>query len=460
MSISNLLNIGRQALGAYQGALQQTSQNAANVGTAGYSRRRGTLSSLGQGTVPAGVQYSDPRRVVDRLSDASVRRARSEAGMHRGREAALTTVETIVAPGDNSLSARLDSLFNSFQRLASKPGGGAERRAVIQAADSLVSDIGSARAQLESLQQPLTGLAQDQIQHINRLSEQVAGLNRGIREAESHGREASDLRDERDRVLDDLSGLAGTRTVEHKDGTVTVALRSGQALVSSDEYNNLGTREVEGELRLTLADDDGAPTILLPSGASGGELAGVLRARNEDVGGAVRQLDEIAYGLAHGLNDLHRQGYGLDGQTGRDFFVVSADVEGAAASLELNSALRDDPDLIAATRYAGRLPGGSDLTLELADLRSTALVDLGGRTVEERLSDLQVGIGQSLSSVRTDLSAAETQDATFSSIRESTRGVNLDEEMTDLVQFQRGFQAAGRVVRAADEMMEEILSLI
>ena len=254
--------------------------------------------------------------------------------------------------------------------------------------------------------------------------------------------------------------MAGTRIVEHKDGTVTVALRSGQALVSGEEHNNLSTRVVDGELRLTLADDDGSPSILLPGDASGGELAGVLRARNEDVGGAVRQLDEIAFGLAHALNDLHSQGFGLDGQTGRDFFTVSDDVDGAAASLQLNSALRDDPSLIAATRHADRLPGGSDLTLELADLRSAALADLGGKTVEERLTDLQVGIGQSLAAVRTDLNAAETQEATFSSIRESTRGVNLDEEMTDLVQFQRGFQAAGRVVRAADEMMEEVLSLI
>lgn len=460
MSISNLLNIGRHALGAYQGAIQQTSQNAANVGTPGYSRRRGTLSSLGQGTVPAGVQYADPRRVVDRLSNASVRRARADAGMHRGREAALTSVETIVAPGDGGLSSRLDDLFNSFQRLASKPGGRAERLAVVQAADSLVADIGSARAQLEQLQQPLTGLAQDQIRDINRLSERVAGLNGAIRDAEAGGKEAADLRDERDRLLDDLSGLGGTRIVEHKDGTVTVALRSGQALVSDEDHYDLGTREVDGELRLTLSDDDGQPTILLLGDAAGGELAGVLQARNQDIGTAVRELDEIAYGLANGLNDLHSQGFGLDGGTGRNLFEVSADVDGAAASLRFNSALRDDPDLIAATRHDDRLPGGSDLALELADVRTTPLDDLGGKTVEERLSDLQVGVGQSLRAVRNDLTAAETQEATFSSIRESTRGVNLDEEMTDLIQFQRGFQAAGRVVQAADEMMETVLSLI
>ncbi len=460
MSIRNMLNIGRHALGAYQGAIQQTSQNAANVGTPGYSRRRGTLSSLGQGTVPAGVQYSDPRRVVDRLSNASVRRARADAGMHRGREAALTTVESIVAPGDNGLAGRLDALFNSFQRLASKPGGDAERRGVVQAAESFAQDLRGARAQLNELQQPLTGLANDQILTINRLSEQVAHLNNGIRDAEANGSEASDLRDERDRLLDELSGQAGTRIVENKDGTVTVSLRSGQALVSSDSHYNLGTREVDGELRLTLSDDDGRPSLLLPTDASGGEIAGVLQARNEDVGGAIRELDEIAYGLAQGLNALHREGFGLDGSTGRDFFVVPDEIDGAAGSITINSELRDNPDLIAATRHADRLPGGSDLTLDLAGLRATPLDDLGGKTVEERLSDLQVGIGQSLSAVRDDLTASENQEATFSSIRESTRGVNLDEEMTDLIQFQRGFQAAGRVVRAADEMMEEVLSLI
>ena len=80
MSISNLLNIGRHSLGAYQSALEQTGSNASNVGTAGYSRRKGTLGSVTGGAlgIPSGVQYSNPRRVVDRLGNASVRRARAE----------------------------------------------------------------------------------------------------------------------------------------------------------------------------------------------------------------------------------------------------------------------------------------------------------------------------------------------------------------------------------------------
>ena len=98
--------------------------------------------------------------------------------------------------------------------------------------------------------------------------------------------------------------------------------------------------------------------------------------------------------------------------------------------------------------------------LKLADLRDNPMAELDGQTVEEALTNLQVGIGQSLASAKADREAAEAQERTFGSIRESTRGVNLDEELADLMSFQRGFQAAGRVVQVADEMMETVLGMI
>ena len=463
MSIRNLLNVGRHALGAYQGAMEQASQNAANVATQGYSRRRGTLANLGFGrgrTIASGVQFSNPRRIVDRLSNASVRNSRAQAAYQRGRESSLRSVEAIVAPSEGGLSDRIDNLFNAFSRLASKPGGLAERRALQQAGRSLASDLQVARAQLEEMQRPLTGLAQDQIQQVNHLNKQIAHLNGQIRATEAGEIEASDLRDERDRLLDDLAGLAGTSVVEHKDSTVTVSLPGGLSLVSGDQYSVLSSREVDGQLRITITEQDGGPEVTLRDGAIGGEVAGLLEARNTDVGGAIAELDALAYGLARGINVLHTQGFGMDGQDGRGFFADPLQLEGAAAAIRLSDEVDADVDAIAATRYADRVPGGSDLALELADLRDNPMAELDGQTVEEALTNLQVGIGQSLASAKADREAAEAQERTFGSIRESTRGVNLDEELADLMSFQRGFQAAGRVVQVADEMMETVLGMI
>jgi flagellar hook-associated protein 1 FlgK len=331
---------------------------------------------------------------------------------------------------------------------------------VVDAAQALASDFRVSRAQLVDMQVPVVNLADDTIREINRMSEQIAGLNNGIRRQETSEREASDLRDARDRLLDELAQKAGTRVVEHKDGTVTVSLLSGPALVTSDQFNQLGSQVVAGTLRLTLSDDDGSPTLLLNENSTGGELEGVLTSYNTDLGGAIQSLDELAFGLVRGMNALHTTGFGLDGNNGRDFFNITGPVNGAAASIELNPVIDADPNLIAATVNAGALPGGSDLAVELGNLRKVGLADLGGASVEEFLSEFQVDIGDKIRGTEQGLMDSESQDLTFSSIRESTRGVNLDEELTDLISFQRGFQAAGRVVQAADEMMETVLSLI
>ena len=126
MSINNILNIGRHALGAHRGAMELASHNASNMATQGYSRRRGTLSSLGLGAgrnLAAGATFGSPRRVIDALSNRSVRTALSEVGFHSGRRPGLETIETIVGP-NGGLSSAMDGFFGSFTELGSDPSDG------------------------------------------------------------------------------------------------------------------------------------------------------------------------------------------------------------------------------------------------------------------------------------------------------------------------------------------------
>jgi flagellar hook-associated protein 1 FlgK len=171
-------------------------------------------------------------------------------------------------------------------------------------------------------------------------------------------------------------------------------------------------------------------------------------------------LDELAVNFSSTFNSVHQQGLGLDGQGGRSFFTGTDTVAGAARNISVNEVIVENPDTIAATRDANALPGGSELAVELAGLREQPLAGLGGQTVEGALSQIQIGAGQKIDETYDRLDAAESKGAVFNGIRESTRGVSLDEEMADLMKFQRGFEAASRIVKSADELMQTVLSLV
>jgi flagellar hook-associated protein 1 FlgK len=460
MSIQNLLNIGVNSLTAYRGAMEQTSQNAANVGTPGYTRRRGSLTSLSLGRdVPAGVQFRDPRRIIDNLASATVRRTRAEGGALNGRVATLRTLEATLAPVEGSLTERVGALFDGFSALSARAGGREERAALLSTAQTLAESFRNTSAQLTAMQRPLEQTAQDHADRINQITAQVAGLNRGIRAAEGGRGEAAELRDQRDRLVDELSGLVQVSVLEHKDGAITVSLSNGQALVTDVDAARLDV-ELQGDtLQVSFQRSDKSPRLILRDGGLGGELGAALRAHNQDLRGEVEALDEAAWALAQSVNELHREGVGIDGQGGRDFFAVDGP-EGAASTLRLAAAVADNPSAIAATRDRGRLPGGAELLGELAALRDEGLEALGGLSVEEHLTTARLELGRELERVEDALAVSEDQGALFEGLRASTQGVNLDEEIADLLRFQRGFEAAGRVVQVADEVMQTLLSIV
>lgn len=462
MSITNMLNIGRHALGAYQAAMDVASQNAANAGVEGYSRRRGTLGSLGLGQdrrVAAGVAMSSPERVIDQYSTASARAAQSNAAFNQSRLSALQQLESILSPQDGGLAVRMEALFDSLSQLSSQPGGFAEREAVLFAADALANDFQTTRGQLSRLQDPINGLVQTQLDTVNDVTFEIADLNAQIRAAEAAQSEASELRDERDRLIDRLTELTGAQALEQDDGTITMSLPGGAVLVSGELASELESREIDGQLELVHYSPDGAERILR-DGSSGGELGGSLTAFNEDVTAAIAELDQLAYGLATTINDMHSQGFGLDGATGRGMFEALAGPEGAAAMLSLSGDLVDNPDAIAATRDPAKLPGGSDLSLELSELRNASIPSLDNRSAAATLTQLQTAVGRDINRATAETRIAEGQVEAFGNVRESVRGVSLDEELSDLLKHQRGYEAASRVVRAADEMMQAIINMV
>lgn len=456
-SLGSILSIATSGLRASQAAIGVAAHNIANAGTEGYSRQRAVLGegypiTLPQGIFGTGVQVRDVVRVRDEFDNAAVRRELSLMNGFSARQEFLGRVEALLQePGELGLSAGLDRFFSAWSELATHPGSQPARTALRAEAVGLVDRFRTLASGLDQLQQGASSRLSGAVTRINEIAGGVAELNRRIVAAETGGGTAGDLRDARDRLLDELSELTPVTVVPRSDGSVGV-LASGISLVDGGTSSRIEVREVGGVVGLGLVGRAG----LLPD--TGGTTGGLVELLNHDLPQLRQGLDALTAALVEEVNALHRTGTNGAGNTGVDFF----DPAGVTAStLSLSAAVSADASAIAAGTDDGsgvHRPGANDVALALAGLRDRAL----GATGETA----GAGVRALVSAVGTALRSAAERGAVHRALaeraslqRESVSGVSTDEEMTALIRFQAAYAAAARVVTTADEMMEALLRM-
>jgi flagellar hook-associated protein 1 FlgK len=189
-----------------------------------------------------------------------------------------------------------------------------------------------------------------------------------------------------------------------------------------------------------------------PVDPQSGSLAALIELTQTKLPGARAQLDQMASALVTEFNAIHRTGYTLAGVTNVDFF----DPAGTTAStIRLSASILASSDNVAAS--ANGAQGNGDIAAQLAALATSGVASLGGRTFREHYVTLSSSIGLDVRNAERDyaseLALVERSDAS----RQSESGVNVDDEMIDLVTAQHAYQAAARLVNVADEMMKLIL---
>jgi flagellar hook-associated protein 1 FlgK len=153
------------------------------------------------------------------------------------------------------------------------------------------------------------------------------------------------------------------------------------------------------------------------------------------------------------FNALYSAGYDLRGGTGGLFF------EGTDASnIRLAAGLVEDPALIQASGDPAAV-GNNEVVLSLARLAEKPLVALGGQTLGQHYGQTVARLGQSLASVNTQLDNQTVVGELLARQRDAVSGVSLDEEMTDLIRYQRAFEASARMVRLVDDMLETVMNM-
>jgi flagellar hook-associated protein 1 FlgK len=276
-------------------------------------------------------------------------------------------------------------------------------------------------------------------------------MNKSIVVANAAGQTPNDLLDQRDQALKELASLVDIQVHHHEDLSVDVNL-DGRNLVRSSRSRTIAAVKVPdaalGALGLARVEIQVQGTTSTPVSVVGGELAGVLAVANVDIPQSLAELDTFAATLVDQVNTIHAAAAALDGSTGLNFFDPA---NLTARSMSISADVDGRPDQIAAANPGAGLLDGS-AALDLADLAD----QLGGPTDQYR--NFIAGIGSATASARTQANMQGALLFEAEQLQQSQRGVNLDEEMADLVSAQRAYEAVARVFTAVDEMLDTLIN--
>lgn len=449
--------IGRRAMNANQLGINVTGQNIANVNTSGYTRQTVQLSeskpsSFGKSAVGTGVTIDGVKAFRDQFLESRIQTETGIAGKLSAKRDALSAVETALQGTESSgLQNSINGFFGAFRDLETNPASVPLRSVAAQKGAALASSFQTTRSTLEDIRRGVDTSIRSTVDETNGLTQRIADLNAQIRTAEGSGANSSALRDQRGELLNRVSELTGARSVENQDGTVDVTIGEGRSLVSGDKAFQIEAQSTPpyGLATLTIG---GQPAVF-----DDGALRGFQDAITE-INSQITNLDGLAAEVASRVNNLHTGGTDADGNAGVAFFDASAPV--TAANIKINPAITANPRLVVASALTQ--PGQTGTTAgAIANLLSDPNSSVGSKTgsFNSIFNSMLTETGEKLSSVKNSL---ETQTAIISQVvaqRESISGVSLDEEAINLLQYQKGFEAAARFLKVADEMTQTILSL-
>ncbi len=452
--ISSILETAKQALMAQRVGIGVTGHNIANASTPGFSRQRVSLEPnmplpTTAGLIGTGVKATQITRMRDLFIDQQIRIANESFGEADVQKRILSQVEAIInEPSDSGLSAAIDRFFNTFQELALHPEESASRNAVIQQGALLTQSFHRINTAMKQLRKDLMNDVNIKVNRINEISEEIARLNVEIINSKAAGFEPGDSMDKRDLLLDELSRMAKITISENDNGSVMVAL-SGSVIASHAGAVPVESSIVDDKVVITYSNTGKQLTI------NGGELGGVMQMYNSRMPDYLDSLNQIAGVIINRVNEIHSSGYGLGDPppTGVDFFTGTN-----AGDIQINQGIIDNIALIAAS--ADGAPGNNDIALMLSDIPNEPLLTNNTQSIAQKYNGLVSTVGSHINSAESILRSQEMVLAQLELQKSSVSGVSLDEEMTNLIKFQRAFDAAARVVRSVDELFQTLINMV
>ena len=407
--MSDLLGIGSSGIAAYQRALATVSNNVANVSTEGYTRQDVVVSSnqprlAGGNYIGTGARFDSVRRQYDAFIESNVRNSRSEL---TGQEPVLSYANRLIdVMGDESigLTTAMNLFFESARDLATDPASTVQRSIFLRDADGLSARFRQLSSQVNLLDVETYQAIETDIGQVNSLTYQLAQLNKQLSKHSLEARQPSELLDQRDLLLRELSSLIAIKTKFATNGSVLVSVgdvRDQGILVNADVARAVTVRasSTQNNKLEFLIDEYGDPESL--PAVTQGRIGGLIRFRDQVLNPATASLNALAGVVVQEVNSVHRGGVDAEGQLGGDLFGFSGD--GTAKASHIVLLVQDTNRVAAAGQFRVRddslNPGTAQARVDYADAQYPGYAGLRG--------DLQLGSMPQIGDVRVTLSDSQ-----------------------------------------------------
>jgi len=541
--------------------MQTVGHNIANQETEGFSRqqvRSGTSAPDPTG-LGGGADAQPTSRVYDKFVQRKILQENPRSEMFKSRGEFLQKIEIIFSETEgNGLHKALNEFWNSWSQLSNQPESEPARMRVKEQSDVLASRFRGMHSQLSGLRKEINGRLVATVNKVNELGQKVAELNRQIFSYEGRQRVANDMRDARNQAIEELSALVDVNSFEDPNGRTTVIIGRDWTLVEGINRYQLDGKMKGGELG--MLNIDGVSTNDnrrdLTRTFREGEMAEMLRMRDDTIVEYQKNLDEIAFSLAGKVNKIHASGTGInsaaemmkstfglnsaalnqplpflkdgifqlhlvdphneiletyeievqagkdtlpdivkrlnqtvndpgllqasiegDGslllQSGTDYkFIFGEDQSSLAQVLGLNSffdTLKGAEDIQLSGHIlentnnisTGKdlIPGDNRIALEIAKLQTMPTMRDETMTFDEYYNGVLTGMGLKIQRNNTEQAQQESMVKQFKEIRSSISSVNMDEELADMMQYQKAYEASARFINTIDKMMETVINM-
>jgi flagellar hook-associated protein 1 len=463
------------------------------------------------GQVGSGVKAGSIQRVRDSFLDVQYRNENNKLGYWETRAEAYNKLEEVLnEPSDAGLAKTMDQFWQSLQDLAVNPTNPGARSVVRQRGIAVTETFNYLHNSLSSIQSDLKNEISVTEKSINSILDQISKINGQIADVEPHKYLPNDLYDERDRLIDQLSTMVNIKVDYLSSGKGSLDIAEGQAvikmvsdsgkelgiLVSGDHYNQVKVN-FDGLDESVKTVSIGQSSFNLTELNSTGKLKALVDSYGYESGGKVTgvypdmltKLDDLAFTFATKFNEVHESGVSPNDilnkeKAGNSFFVdsenASPERKGFASRIELAQAIHNSLDSIATAQgeekvdangdpFVDATVGDSSNVLALADIFNNSYEyteDLtSGVTTDDELANFRnyyegvIGGMAVLSqeAVRLTQNSGSLREA-VEGRRKSVSSVSLDEEMTNMIQFQHAYNASARMITLQDEMLDKIIN--
>jgi flagellar hook-associated protein 1 FlgK len=422
------LQTALSGLEAAQAAINTTGENISNANTAGYTRQTVQTAATAPLNIPAltqqgggtqlgtGVSVTDIARIRNQFLDVQYRAQNSATSNANTNADELGQVQTAInEPSSSGLQSVMSKFWSAWSGLANAPTNPAAQQAVVDAGQTLAATFNAVSSQMQTVQSQaaqqyatLTGangqVAQD--------AQQIATLNAQIAQATSAGISPNTLLDQRDKALDDLSGLAQISVSTGANGAVTV------------NFGDAASPLVSGT------------TVTWPqtlTSAAGGQLGSLLNMSSSTgpIGQYLSSLDNIAGQVISSVNALQPSSPFFSGTTAGTIAVSAT-----ASTVQTSSSSTSGADL------------------------AQGIANLANGPADQAYSSFVAQVGSGVQAAQSTQSTQQAVLTAVSNQRQSVSGVSLDEEMTNLIQYQQAYQASARVMNAINSTLDTLINTV